>query len=322
MGLARRLQFFRDYREFSGGHLKVWHYFQHAITSGRWCVRIAFSPESSHDASNPWLEAGTDWIGSFDPGSVDALFVEGMDWERVLESPWKEFEGPRINLIQGLRHARSDNPRYQFLRQRAVRICVSPEVAEALRETRQVNGPIHVIPNGLDMAVWERSPKSEGGVDVFIAGLKNPAMSSALSEELSCRGYSVDLAVDAVPRNRFLGRMARARVAVFFPNAPEGEGFYLPALEAMALGAVVVCPDCVGNRSFCLDGANSFRPRYDLGAIRTATLEALLLSDAERGRLLAQASRTARRHSVEDERRLFLEILDEAVDATWHTARP
>ena len=47
----------------------------------------------------------------------------------------------------------------------------------------------------------------------------------------------------------------------------EGEGFYLPALEAMALGSLVICPDCIGNRSFCLPGRNCFRPNYDLNSV-------------------------------------------------------
>ena len=65
-----------------------------------------------------------------------------------------------------------------------------------------------------------------------------------------------------VPRDEFLDAMRRARVTLFLPN--EEEGFYLPALEGMALGTIVVCPDCVGNRSFCLPGVNAFRPDYRL----------------------------------------------------------
>ena len=48
--------------------------------------------------------------------------------------------------------------------------------------------------------------------------------------------------------------MARARVTLYLPNRLEG--FYIPALEGMALGTLVVCPDSVGNRSYCRDGEN------------------------------------------------------------------
>jgi len=38
------------------------------------------------------------------------------------------------------------------------------------------------------------------------------------------------------------------------------EGFCLPALEAMATGAAVVCTDAHGNRDFCVDGVNCLMP--------------------------------------------------------------
>ena len=36
-------------------------------------------------------------------------------------------------------------------------------------------------------------------------------------------------------------------MTLFLPN--QREGVYIPGLEGMALGTLVVCPDCVGNRS-------------------------------------------------------------------------
>jgi glycosyltransferase involved in cell wall biosynthesis len=48
----------------------------------------------------------------------------------------------------------------------------------------------------------------------------------------------------------------QAKITVFLPYR-DIEGFYMPALEGMALGTLVVCPDCIGNRSFCLPGYNS-----------------------------------------------------------------
>ena len=59
--------------------------------------------------------------------------------------------------------------------------------------------------------------------------------------------------------------MGRARVTVLVPNPKEG--FYLPAVEAMAAGTLVVCPDCVGNRAFCLDEVNCLRPAREEDAI-------------------------------------------------------
>jgi glycosyltransferase involved in cell wall biosynthesis len=95
------------------------------------------------------------------------------------------------------------------------------------------------------------------------------------------------------------------------------EGFYLPAIEAMASGAIVVCPDCVGNRDFCHDGVNCFRPAYDEGEIIAAVQRAIRLSAAEAVDMRRQADVTVADHSLERERASFLQVLDR-VDELWN----
>jgi glycosyltransferase involved in cell wall biosynthesis len=103
---------------------------------------------------------------------------------------------------------------------------------------------------------------------------------------------------------------------VYVPNPKEG--FYLPALEGMALRTIVVCPDVVGNRSFCLDGRNCFRPPYDEDSIAAAAREALGRSGELTG-MLDAAAETARAHDLPAERTAFLEVLDR-VDELWASA--
>jgi glycosyltransferase involved in cell wall biosynthesis len=97
-------------------------------------------------------------------------------------------------------------------------------------------------------------------------------------------------------------------VAVTLPR--RREGFFLPAIEAMALGTIAVCPDCIGNRSFCRDGDTAFRTPYDLDALVAATLAALALDPARADALRTAAAAEARRHSIDAERSAFLRILD------------
>jgi len=105
-------------------------------------------------------------------------------------------------------------------------------------------------------------------------------------------------------------------VSVLVPNPKEG--FYLPALEGMALGTVVVCPDCIGNRSFCLPGKNCFRPAHDEDDIVVAA-EAALREEPQLDGMRARALETVRDHDMPGERRAFLEILDR-VDDLWTAA--
>jgi hypothetical protein len=84
----------------------------------------------------------------------------------------------------------------------------------------------------------------------------------------------------------------------------------------MAMGALVVCPDCVGNRSFCIPGDTCFRPGYDVDAIEHAVDAALAASDADAERMISQAQAIAHTHDLLDERARFLQILHD-LDALW-----
>jgi glycosyltransferase involved in cell wall biosynthesis len=88
------------------------------------------------------------------------------------------------------------------------------------------------------------------------------------------------------------------------------EGFYLPALEGMAAGTLVVCPDCVGNRSFCINGLNSFVPAYTLANILDDAENALRISPVKIQEMQINAARTVANHGLLEERRAFLELLD------------
>ena len=95
------------------------------------------------------------------------------------------------------------------------------------------------------------------------------------------------------------------------------EGFYLPALEAMALSTVAVVPDCVGNRSFCRDGENCLMPALEVDALEAASQRALSMADAGRMVSFEEAvQKTLSEHTLERERTSFHGII-ENLDQIW-----
>jgi hypothetical protein len=324
----KHVLFYRHFTHFTGGHLKVWDYFNHVRHSGTHRAHIRFTPESRWDESNPWWSL-RDELDSWRSITPDVLFLEGTDWDVIDAGARACCPYPVLNLIQGVRHADPAHRRYAYLEHKAVRICVSEEVKQAILATERVRGPVFTIPIGLDLPELSspRAPRH----DVVIAGLKNRDMAEPLRERILALMAGKDSGLGAgqhighetprievltgrLPRETFLEQLQYARVAVFLPQA--SEGFFLPALEAMALGTLVVCPDVVGNRSFCLAGQNCFRPDYTLQAIARATAEALMLAPEERAAMLATARETARRFGIERERAEFLGIL-ERVHEIW-----
>lgn len=286
--------FHRDFQSFSGGHLKVWNYFHHVRASNEYEPRIAFTSESKWDETNPWRDA-REFVVDWNPETADVLFLAGTDWRALQDRP--SLVRPIINLIQHPRHADPKNETRKYLRHRAVRICVSREVADAINATNEVNGPVFVIPNGIELL--PASP-NERKIDILISGFKAPDFAREIGKRLP----DAKLVVEPLPRNEYVDLLRRARITLFVPR--QNEGFYLPALEGMAAGTLVVCPDCFGNRSFCIDGVNCFRPAYDSDAMVDAANRAMKIDSRQ---MLARAGETAREHSLANEREKFLSIL-------------
>jgi hypothetical protein len=311
----KEVLFYRTFKKYQGGHLKVWDYFNHVLSSPNHTAKVRFSGDSVWDERNPWRDMRSHAIGPDTPAKPDILFLDGRDWEKLSERERDSSPIPIINFIQHVRHGFEDNPRYAFLRHRAIRICNSDETADSIRSTGRVNGPIFTIPYGLEVDCFPKPiPFAEKDLDFLTVAIKQPKLGRRLHRLLWRPGRRNHLLMDPVLRPEFLGLLNRARISVFLPH--QTEGFYIPALEGMALDTLVVCPDCVGNRSFCLPGHNCFRPELSLGALRSAAEAARRLTPVEVSTYLANARATFDRHDLKKERRDFLEILEQ-VDQLW-----
>jgi len=299
--------FHRDYLGFTGGHLKVWDYYRHIQHSINYKAKIYFTPQSMW-INNPWLEIKDQCLLEWNPEEAEILFLAGMDWLSLSESERRSPPVPVINFIQHVRHADNNNPLYEFLKYPATRICVSQQVAEAINSTGRVNGDVFVNTNGIDYALLPK-PLTYDGKDIalLIMGLKNPELARSLSRQLSKDGIKHTLVLKHVPRHEFLSLINRSLVTVLLPTLTED--FYLPALEAMYLGTLVICPDCIGNRSFCKDAITCIRPVYNFKNIIKSIQKSLAMSAEERVIITNTAKKLSLEHTIEQERDNFLELL-------------
>mgnify|MGYP002635397648 CR=1 FL=1 len=92
------------------------------------------------------------------------------------------------------------------------------------------------------------------------------------------------------PAEKRISRFARPgpRIAVTLPLAQEG--FFLPAMEGMATGKVVVYLECVGNCCFCQHDWNYFRTAYDSDFIGRACVAVLEILDEKRIQMTINAA--------------------------------
>jgi glycosyltransferase involved in cell wall biosynthesis len=300
--------FHRSFLSYTGGHGKVWDYYNHVKASGLYQTQIYFTPDSIFDASNPWLQEQEFITKDWHPESADLLFLAGTDWGNMPTDIPSHI--PIVNLIQGLRHADPKTPHFQYLTNKAIRICVSQPVANAIHRTGRVNGPILVIPNGLDIP--EVIAKRQVSQKIFIGALKNKDIGTDLDYKLKALGYEVELLTEKVLKNEYLSRLAQARIAILLPL--QEEGFYLPGLEAMAIGTPIIMTDCGGNREYARDRENCIMtdPEHIISAVQE--LDSKISADQ-----LRQAGlRTASTYTLTRERELFLQVLHQA-ETIWST---
>ena len=65
------------------------------------------------------------------------------------------FHREYVRFFQHVRHVHEGTERYRYLAERAIRICVSQEVADAVTATGRAHGPVLTIPNGVDLTPFE-----------------------------------------------------------------------------------------------------------------------------------------------------------------------
>lgn len=301
----KRLLFRRDFSSYTGGHGKVYDYFLHAAAHEAWQPLIFMAPGSTWDG-NPWADQGDSLATRFDPWSADALFLAGMDWTHY---PADLPGVPVINLVQGLRHADAAHPLWKFLERKAIRICVSEPVAQAILATRRVRGPVLVVEAGLNLPPAPQVTRHDG---IFVDATKQPEIGALIAEAFG-NDPRVVVLTTPLPRSEYLARLAGAEIAGLLPFSREG--FYLPALEAMALGCAVVVADCVGNRAYLQPGVNALVPGMDarsyIAAIRDLQADASMAANLARG-----GRRTSDRFGLSRERAVFHSIIDD-LDGLW-----
>lgn len=305
----RRLLFTRRFDHYTGGHGKVLDYLRHADAHPAWTPELGLHPDSTM-AGNPFLEHPRTRVGIPVAGRDDVLFLAGEDWRWM---PPDRADRKVVNLVQGVRHADPGSSLRAYLPRKAIRICVSHAVADAIRATGEVCGPVHVIPAALSLPkaapVAPRLRES-----IFIAAHKQPELGVALADALRAQGHTVDLQLGLVERSEFLAKLARAEVAIPLPLAQEG--FFLPGLEAMALGCLLVGVDAAGNREYLRDGVNAIVAAPTLAGILEA-VSRLPADRPARDAMIAAGSETAAAFSLAHERAAFHRLLDD-LEAQWH----
>jgi hypothetical protein len=256
----------RSNLEPTGGQRVLRQWFDHIAAHPSWHCQLFVTPEADWVPHTPW--ADIEPRVSIPPSALDLLLLEGItDWPLLTPAQRWATAPPRLHLIQHLRHADPHDDRFVFLGLPAIRVAVSEPVAEALASSGRCRGPVLTIPAGLPLPTAATSWDPQA--PVLVLGLKAPQLAQALGALLQAAAIPHRLLLGPLPQPDFFAAITAAGLVVALPMA-SGEGFFLPALETLALGRPLIVPDAGGNRAFCRAGLNCLQPPADAAALAAA----------------------------------------------------
>lgn len=325
----RRVLFHRTWTNPSGGsngsHLKVHDAFEHFRLSPVFEPRVFFGEGTvwNDHPGNVWLPHRDTREREWRIRDDDVLFLSGRDWRALTPAERADPPVPVLHIAQP-RHADPADDRHEFLAHPAIRI-VKSSVGKSMIERAGANGPVFLVPDSIDTSLLP-APDPAPDIDVLVVGLKRPDLALSLQRALTVgnpfRPLGLRVEIQIPPklptRMDFLRLLNRARIAVFLPLEAErgAEGFYLPALEGMAMGKLVVCPDATGNVDFCIPDVTCLQPDAEEASILEAVRAAVDMPDERRRRMIAAGRGIVARHTIEAERAALLDLLHRA-DELW-----
>ncbi|MBO1254132.1 glycosyltransferase [Alteromonas sp. 5E99-2] len=303
----RSYSFYRQYHNYTGGHQKVADYIQHTLSKDNTSASLYLDNQSPIESQLFENIALLNYQSSYRPQDADVAFIAGMDWRQYS----REFNEDQIklNLIQHVRHGNKDHPLFQFLQHKAVRICVSDAVYQAIKP--YANGPCRVIRMGHNIPKINRRKEN----DLYILGNKQPELAERIGEWAQKKQYRVQIHSEYVPKHEVLDGMASSKISLVLPNAKEG--FYLPGIEAMALSHWAVVPHCVANEEYMKPQVNATQCELEFASCihgiesaMKALASPLYIMKRWFGRQLAAS------YTLQTERKAYLALLDE-LDTLW-----
>lgn len=248
------------------------------------------------------------------PGEL--AFFSGVGLYRFLERRFDR-RTQAEQVIQAVRGPQLAEPWYaggysvKLLGRPMARIVTNEYVLEAVKSYLNPSSFTEIIPVGHDTTFFAK--RREGGVGSPVKVGYTTWKSEVGDEVSSLLGSDSGFEFRAIRKTAYWEELRELYhwADVFLATTLPAEGFYLPGLEAMAAGALVLCPDVFGNRAYCRFGENCVLVGYEdaqsyAEALRNLASEGPSRLDAMRRR----GYETASRHTWEGEEQQFGAFLE------------
>ncbi len=264
-------------------------------------------------------------------GPNDFAFLSWPTHYEIVEprmSRWTQHE-QIIFIVQNVRWA---NPTFtggyalRLLSRPMARIMTNDVVLEMVRPYLNVSSMTEVILLGHDSGFFAKERKGGFGdpLKVGYTTWKSTVGDEVASLLAKDRSFTFRAIRDPVGWDELRELYHWSDIFLATPLAEEG--FYMPGLEAMAAGAVVISSDAGGNRAYCRFGENCVEVGFDDAAAYAQALQNLKTCDLDEiNRLRRGGYEAVGRHTLDHERErfgLFMQNLTARLDSIGPGVRP
>ena len=307
-----------------GGVVKIFDYVNHARSLGYRPVIACPEPYkpglplfgiSRFSDISPEKGAKFTTLEKVSVGPHDLAFLSWPTHYEILEprlSRWTRHEQV-IFIVQNVRWA---NPTFtngyavRLLSRPMARIMTNDVVLEAVRPYLNASSMTEVIQLGHDCGFFARERTGGFGSPIKVA---YTTWKSDVGDEVASLLKGSEFRFRAI--RELVGwdelRELYHWADVFLATPLVEEGFYLPGLEAMAAGTIVISPDAGGNRAYCDFGNNCVQVGFDDAQSYVGALKALKSESVETvERLRRNGYETVKRHTLAHEQERFGEFLE------------
>ena len=252
-------------------------------------------------------------------GPRELAFFSGVGLYRLIErrlSQWTQDE----QVIQAVRGPRPAEPTFaggygrKLLGRPLARMVTNEYNLEAIRPHLHPDSFTEIIPLGHDTTYFEKRRESGLGEPVKVA--YTTWKSEVGDEAASLLGDDPAFEFRAIRGTAGWEELRELYhwADVFLCTPLYAEGFYLPGLEAMAAGAIVVTPDAYGNRAYCRFGENCVLVEHSDPQSYADALRGIASGAPESVDAMRQCGyETAARHTWEAEERRFAAFLERLI---------
>ena len=151
---------------------------------------------------------------------------------------------------------------FRLLTKKMRRICITSEVFKSIEPYVTHKKLLEIIPHGFDFDIFDKPPEKNDKKVLLVNLFKGDfGLKVVKYFQNDKRISNINICRKGISWQDLIKNYKKSSIFISTP-LPE-EGLYLPGLEAMAAGNLVVTPDCYGNRFYCDFKENSIKVQYN-----------------------------------------------------------